>query len=380
MTALSAPGRAAPIEMIVTAIDAPAANGETNVQITFLNDQANAIEFAAPERVAASIEIGGSVSPVSLVRAGAGPRSISVAAGSFSRAAYHFSLSSLLGGAFVLKLDGGSGGYAYSNTPRSGSADAKVVVVEQTLASPTADKGNSFLGNLSAYQPIYAVYGPGTSTDALIQISFKYQLLGRGGAPAAERRWADGINFAYTQRMYWDLGAKSAPFRNIDFQPELFYLVPAQPLTGAVLIGGQAGVRHESNGRDGAASRSLNTAYIHPTFAFPVGRWSLTLGPQAWAYIGNLSDNPDITRYRGNAGLFAEIGRDDGLRVSTSSRLNFASGRGALNVEVSYPLSRLIGLPVNLYVFGQGFIGYGENLLDYNRHATRLRAGLGFVR
>ena len=33
-----------------------------------------------------------------------------------------------------------------------------------------------------------------------------------------------------------------------------------------------------------------------------------------------------------------------------------------------------------LPVFGQGFIGYGKNLFYYDRRATRLRVGVGFVR
>jgi outer membrane phospholipase A len=28
----------------------------------------------------------------------------------------------------------------------------------------------------------------------------------------------------------------------------------------------------------------------------------------------------------------------------------------------------------------QSFVGYGENLLDYNRYATRLRLGIAMVR
>ena len=35
---------------------------------------------------------------------------------------------------------------------------------------------------------------------------------------------------------------------------------------------------------------------------------------------------------------------------------------------------------LNLYVFGQAFAGYGENLLDYNRQTTRLRVGVAIVR
>src|SRR3546814_13759584 len=84
--------------------------------------------------------------------------------------------------------------------------------------------GNAFLPNLSAYAPIFAAYGPGTNSDARLQISFKYQIFGPPAAPDRRQSWEQGIPFAYTQRMFWDLGAKSSPFRNIDFMPELFYL------------------------------------------------------------------------------------------------------------------------------------------------------------
>src|SRR3546814_3244506 len=78
--------------------------------------------------------------------------------------------------------------------------------------------------------------------------------------------------------------------------------------------------------------------------------------------------------------LFAEIGEDDGLRITTNTRLNFGSGKGAIDADISYPIDRLIGGNLNFYLFGQAFTGYGENLLDYNRRMTRLRVGLAIVR
>src|SRR3546814_13900988 len=63
-------------------------------------------------------------------------------------------------------------------------------------------------------------------SDARLQISFKYQIFGPPAAPDRRQSWEQGIHFAYTQRMFWDLGAKSSPFRNIDFMPALFYLAP----------------------------------------------------------------------------------------------------------------------------------------------------------
>src|SRR3546814_8745013 len=73
--------------------------------------------------------------------------------------------------------------------------EARQPAVKASLAalasqSPSAkpDRGNAFLGNLSSYAPIYAVYGPGTSSDGRVQISFKYQLFGNPGAVGGDNR------------------------------------------------------------------------------------------------------------------------------------------------------------------------------------------------
>ena len=50
--------------------------------------------------------------------------------------------------------------------------------------------------------------------------------------------------------------------------------------------------------------------------------------------------------------------------------------RGALSADLSYPLPRLLGGGPDLYLFGQSFVGYGENLLDYDRRMTRFRIGV----
>ena len=62
------------------------------------------------------------------------------------------------------------------------------------------------------------------------------------------------------------------------------------------------------------------------------------------------------------------------------SRMNFGTGKGAVDATLSYPLDRIVATKLNLYVFGQGFAGYGENLLNYDKRTTRLRVGVGFVR
>src|SRR3546814_18735616 len=82
----------------------------------------------------------------------------------------------------------------------------------------------------------------------------------------------------------------------------------------------------------------------------PIGKYTLSLGPRLSFYVGSLEDNPDIKRYRGNTALFAQIGQDDGLRLTTNTRFNFSSGKGDIDDELSYPLDRIVDSSLNIYV------------------------------
>lgn len=372
------------LETLVGAVSTDG-SGHVSVHVRLLNAGTTPVRVEPAARLEASLTVGGKTIPIVLSLSDPSAPT-TLAAGAFVAMQLDASLPDdrPVEGIAVLSLPTGSSfAFQFPAGGQQSAAHAAVpaprTVVEQSMSSPRADTGNAFLHNLSAYDPIYAVYGPGTDSAAKIQISFKYQLFGRDDGPASERSWLGGLHFAYTQRLYWDIGKKSSPFRNVDYMPELVYIVPARPLGSSSVFGGQVGLRHESNGRDGVDSRSLNTLYVQPVTTLPIGRYRLSVRPRVWAFLGDLSDNPDVKRYRGNTGIFAEIGSDDGLRLTTNSRLNFGSGKGSIDATVSYPLNRWIpGL--NLYAFGQGFTGYGENLLDYNRHQTRLRLGVGIVR
>lgn len=370
--------------------------GFADVEIIFLNDGSDG--FAPPATLPAALEIGGRRTAVDLARVATSASAIK--AGGYG--VEHYRAPVPPGGAgqpIVIALGTGTGTFTAVRTAQAPSQDGTAATGPATAGAtgtntnapggavePTAAVaakplgGNAYLGNLSAYAPIYAVYGPGTDSDARLQLSLKYQLFGAPGAVGPGQPWENGIHLGYTQRMFWNLGARSSPFRSVDFMPELFYLVPARATAGRVTIGGQAGFRHESNGRAGVQSRSLNTAYVQPVATFLLGATTLSVGPRAWLYTGSVSDNPDIKRYRGNSGLFVEIGQNDGFRLTANSRINFGSGKGAVDAEASYPLGRLLDRELNLYLFAQGFAGYGENLLDYNRRMTRLRVGFGIVR
>lgn len=397
LPAATLPAMAQPApDMLVSGVQPGDRVDEMIVTVTILNRGASP-RAGIPASIAAELAVDDRSVAATLERVDAdgGPP---IPPGGFGERAYRLRLPADAGAVRdgVLSLSGSGAGFAFRiaddesqalasaaeevSPPPPASSSAVTASLADAPPSAKPDGGNAFLGNLSSYQPIYGVYGPGTNSDGRLQISFKYQLFGDPGAVGGDNPVINGIHFAYTQRMFWDLGANSSPFRNIDFMPEIFYLLPARAVGNGIALGGQAGLRHESNGRDGDASRSMNMLYIQPVATLPVGDYTLSIGPRFWVYTGRTSDNPDIRRYRGNTGLLLEIGEDDGFRLTTDSRMNFSSGKGAVEAELSYPLDRIVETGLNLYLFGQAFTGYGENLLDYNRRTSRLRFGIGIVR
>lgn len=376
------------IETLIGHVEAGSA-GEARLDVRLLNTGPGSAEAHLPDTVEARIvapDAAHAKRAVTLRRDTATAARVTIAPGSFATARYRLEGADFRDGALLSVPGWGGQAVALAAAPPAPSAPPQQADPQLAEAAPATPPptdrtiGNAFLANLSAYEPIYAAYGPGTNSDARLQISFKYRLFG-SRAREDGRASEDGLYFGYTQRMFWDLGAESSPFRNIDFQPEVFYVTPAKALSDKATLSAQAGLRHESNGREGDESRSLNTFYLAPMAAFSLGGDTrLTVAPRAWFYVGDLSDNADVRRYRGNTGLFVEVGEDDGLRLSTSSRFNFGSGKGSVAADVSYPLRRILGGAPDFYLFGQTFLGYGENLLDYNRRTTRLRIGVALVR
>jgi hypothetical protein len=249
----------------------------------------------------------------------------------------------------------------------------------QPAPPPTDERvGNAFLDNLSVYQPIYAVYGPGT--DARLQISFKYKLFGSSAVGKGPADWRQGLHFAYTQRMLWDLSAASSPFHNIDFQPELIYITPSFVLNNGIALGGQVGLRHDRMAAT-APPRAASTASIwrpwprFPGQRLPDDRLAARLGLYR-RQVRQPGHHPLSRQCR------AVLGNRQGRRPAPvdhgAAQLRHGQGRVQRRRVLSPP--RLLGGGPDFYLYLQTFTGYGENLLDYNRYTSRVRIGLALVR
>ena len=255
-----------------------------------------------------------------------------------------------------------------SGSPASASAD--------TIA-PTTD---TEFARISSNEPMYFAIGKNGDTNARFQLSFKFHIL-KPDNPAS-KSFLDNLYFGYTQLSIWDLEAQSAPFRDSNYRPSLFYYIPDTGVRAGWFssLGVAAGIEHESNGKAGSDSRSINMVFVKPilTFGNP-SEYHWTVAPKLYAYVEK-NDNPDIQNYRGYMDLLVLWGKPNGWQVGATLRKGMKRNYGSVDVQVTYPLGKLIP-GTGGYIWLGYFTGYGEDLLDYNRHSpSQVRIGYSVFR
>jgi len=267
--------------------------------------------------------------------------------------------------------------------------------VRNTTSKRLAEEAiqRTFAERFGLHEPIYFIYG-NEPEGAKYQFSFKYRLLGdtepaagkTEGEPESLRR----VFFGYTQRSLWDIDSFSSPFYDTSYMPELFYewqrTLDAERTDGiaggdVAFLGYQVGLKHESNGKAGSQSRSLNTINFRPAFMLgDFARWHVVIAPRLHIYVSDLSDNPDIRDYRGNVELQAVLGYADGVALGVTGRVGRKGTRGSVQLDLTVPIEFHGRLNFASYFLIQYWSGYGENLLDYNKHSDALRFGFSLLR
>ncbi|NML16454.1 phospholipase A [Azohydromonas caseinilytica] len=211
------------------------------------------------------------------------------------------------------------------------------------------------------------------STEAKLRISLRAKVAEGLLLPDAD------LWLAYTQRSLWQLWNRedSSPFRSTDHEPEAIYVVPVPQGLGE-LPGSwrwrmvQLGLAHQSNGQNGALSRSWNRVYFGT--AAERGDFGLQLRLNRRLRESGDDDNPDLTRYIGNAELTASwFPGSSTMQLAWRTHLRDLS-RGSLQLDWTHPVWR--DHPEGLRWYVQLFTGYGETLLDYNHRQTSLGVGL----
>ena len=176
-------------------------------------------------------------------------------------------------------------------------------------------------------------------------------------------------NFGYTQTAWWQMYAESAPFRELNYAPELFVSFPFSGF--GWLKSMSVGFMHQSNGKDGADSRSWNRVYANAVFHHK----RFVFLPRLWYIVpeSSLDENRDIRKYLGNFDAkIAYLGRDTFAYILLRNNLNFKHNKGAVELNAGFDL-----FDNGVFWFVQYFNGYGESLIDYQRYINKL--GIGFV-
>ena len=209
--------------------------------------------------------------------------------------------------------------------------------------------------------------------EAKFQLSFQVRL--------ADDLWLpnDSLSLGFTTEAFWQSYNRdeSYPFREISYEPEIFYGFPTDKWPFKVDKGYvRLGLVHQSNGRDRPLSRSWNRVYAD--FIWEQGQWLHSFKPW-WRIPQNErvpgepggDDNPDIEKFLGHFEYRVLYHWGD-HEFSGMFRHNLRSdAKGAAQLEWVFPLwsNRIRGIM-------QYHVGYGETLLDYNVSTERLGVGI----
>ena len=184
--------------------------------------------------------------------------------------------------------------------------------------------------------------------------------------------WDSFIFLMYTQKAFWNVFQESLPIKDINFNPGIGWSKPffnKNQYVGKLTLM----LEHESNGRDGEASRSWNRVTLSASTI--IDKW-LMVHAKIWYPIVDSGNNRDITKY---CGIY-----QSGVVISTPDKkfqfgITLVKRSGwNLNFNSIWEFTWRVHKKSNLNLFAQYYNGYGESLIDYNVFTSMLRVGLVF--
>ncbi len=197
-----------------------------------------------------------------------------------------------------------------------------------------------------------------------------------------------GVWLAYTQQSYWQVfnAPLSRPFLATDYQPEAIlafrpklFFGETPEYAGIEWQLFNVGFVHQSNGKSDPLSRSWNRVYAQFGFEKSFGaNGDLALLLRPWYRLpeqASKDDNPNITDFLGYGDVTA-VYRKGPVLLSLMGRGNPRTGKGAGQLELSFPLWPSLPKDFPLQWFLQVFSGYGESLIDYNWRQTTVSVGV----
>lgn len=221
------------------------------------------------------------------------------------------------------------------------------------------------------YKDNYFIFGTAvnhtptkTNTDIKFQISIQ-QRLTRSTLP-----FGTYLYLFYSQKCWWNVLEDSMPMVDLNFNPGIGLAKPLfvkNRYVGKVTLMAE----HESNGRDGLASRSWNKISLAASIMIDP---QVTVHGKVWIPIVDGQNNRDILDYSGIYQVGTEFTSRN--RRFTASVVLVKRRGWKLNYNTIIELGYRIFRRDNQFLFLQFYNGYGECMLDYNQFRSRVRVGI----
>ncbi|HWR73096.1 MAG TPA: phospholipase A [Nitrospirota bacterium] len=206
---------------------------------------------------------------------------------------------------------------------------------------------------------------------------------------------------AYTQKSLWNVGQKSGPFEESNYNPELFLDYPVN----AALIGRFklrsiviSPIEHESNGLSSAQSRSWNRQYVLIKFGLEskeklevtnsflsdkallyVKLWHASGYSGQDAYLRSIGNRDKFLDYRGQGEVGVSVRNFLWGGSLQDHQMDIRTPVFRDNRKDSYELELRQQIPnMNFALYLQYWYGYGETLLRFDQFRRRGFVGLAF--
>lgn len=227
------------------------------------------------------------------------------------------------------------------------------------------------------YETIYFAMDPGLG-DGPLSAKFQVSLAIRLFNPQPDAGRRDGLYVAYSQTSFWDLQSDSKPFYDSSYRPEGWWHLGLQDMGSLTGIGLQPGIGHESNGRSGDDSRSINHAFIRMVGEWTADALTVYATPRGRIYLEK-EDNEDIADYRGYFDITGGMRWRDSWCLSGNARVGSGADKGSLQLELTHPLNAWSGGRFNGFAYVQWFAGWSETLLGYDQRSEQPRILIGYA-
>lgn len=260
-------------------------------------------------------------------------------------------------------------------TVGGGSARAQIIdtvnneeiTVDPDSVRKSFDSGPYF----GLYKDNYFIFGPPIgqpirkdNTNIKFQISIA-QRLTKSTLPLGTY-----LFLFYSQKCFWNVLQNSMPMTDLNFNPGVGLTKPLfvkNRYIGKINLIAE----HESNGRDGTASRSWNKISIGGSILIdPL----IMVHAKVWLPIIDGAENRDILNYCGIYQMgfsYTSLNQRFGAAVTLVKRKGWKLNYNTV-VEFNYRIFKRD----NQFLFVQYYNGYGEGLLAYKEFHSQLRVGL----